>query len=61
MTGIAAFAMAIWGISIIVSGLNSLSGELDYASGGHTTPAATHAATYEEDHLVHQGLWVGNL
>lgn len=45
VTGVIAFAMAIWGISVILSGLNSLSGELDRASSGNTVPSVTHAAT----------------
>lgn len=60
VTGVIAFAMAIWGISIIMSGLNSLSGDLDHASSGNTVSSATHAATSQEDHLVHEGLWIGN-
>jgi hypothetical protein len=52
--------MAIWGISIIVSGLNSLSNDLDKATSGTGSAQATHGVIHQEDHLVYQALFTGN-
>jgi hypothetical protein len=61
VTGVAAFALAIWGVVIIMSGLNTVSGELDHLDHGTATPAQpTHAVVNQEDILVHQAMFVGN-
>jgi hypothetical protein len=62
-TGIGASILAITGIVIVFSGLNTLSHDLNYAASSTTAPAAAHAtqvATSQEDHLIHQGLFIGN-
>lgn len=61
-TGIGASILAITGIVIVFSGLNTLSHDLSNLTRT-TTPAAAHAtqvATSQEDHLIHQGLFIGN-
>lgn len=61
VTGVAAFALAIWGIVIIMSGLNAVSTELNDLD--HAAAPATqeqHAVTHQENRMVHQGLWIGN-
>lgn len=61
VTGVIAFALAIWGITIIMSGLNQVStelNELDHAAAPATQ--AQHAVTHRENRMVHQGLWIGN-
>jgi hypothetical protein len=64
VTGVAAFALAIWGVVIIMSGLNTVSGQLDHIDHldhGTAAPAqATHAVVNQEDILVHQAMFVGN-
>jgi len=61
VTGVVAFGLAIWGVVIIMSGLNTVSGELDHLDHGTASPAqATHAVVNEEDLLVHQSLFLGN-
>lgn len=51
VTGIGACAMVIWGITVITSGLNSISNELNKG------PAAV---TQQEAHVIYQGWFVGN-
>lgn len=61
VTGVIAFALAIWGVVIVMSGLNTVSGELDHLD--HGTAASTqaaHAVVNEEDLLVHQSMFLGN-
>ena len=61
VTGVVAFGLAIWGAVIIMSGLNTFSGELDHLDHGTAAPAqATHAVVNQEDLLVHQAMFVGN-
>jgi len=62
-TGIGASILAITGVVIVFSGLNTLSHDLNYATSSSTAPAAAHAsqvAASQEDHLIHQGLFIGN-
>jgi hypothetical protein len=62
-TGIGASILAITGIVIVFSGLNTLSHDLNHATSSTTAPAAAHAsqvATSQEDRLIHQGLFIGN-
>ena len=58
VAGIVAFALAIWGISIVFSGLNDLSNELNKIDTGNAS--AAHAVTHQEAHLIHQSWFVGN-
>lgn len=58
VTGIVAFAMAIWGMSIIFSGLNDMSNELNKIGNGNA--AAAKAVTHQEARLIHQSWFVGN-
>jgi Domain of unknown function (DUF4190) len=64
VTGVIALALAIWGVTIMVSGLNTVSGELDHLDHGtSTTVPATetaHTVINQEDLLVHQALFLGN-
>lgn len=61
VTGVAAVALAIWGVVIIMSGLNTVSGELDRLDHGTAAPAqATHTVVNQEDLLVHRAMFVGN-
>lgn len=61
VTGVVAFGLAIWGAVIIMSGLNTVSGELDHLDHGTAVPAqAAHAVVNQEDLLVHQSLFLGN-
>jgi len=63
VTGVIALALAIWGVSIIVSGMNTVSGELDNLDHGTGTTPATetaHTVINQEDLLVHQALFLGN-
>jgi hypothetical protein len=57
-----AFALAAWGAAIMVSGLNTVSGQLDRLDHGTATPASqtSHAVTNQEARLVHQSLFIGN-
>jgi len=62
-TGVGASILAITGIVIVFSGLNTLSHDLGNAASSTTAPAAAHAtqvATSQEDHLIHQDLFIGN-
>jgi hypothetical protein len=62
-SGVGASILAITGIVIVFSGLNTLSHDLGNAAGSTTAPAAAHAtqvATVQEDHLIHQDLFIGN-
>jgi hypothetical protein len=62
-TGVVALALAIWGVSIIVSGMNTVSGELDNLDHGTGATPATetaHTVINQEDLLVHQALFLGN-
>jgi hypothetical protein len=60
VTGVVASTLAIWGVVIVMSGLNTVSGELDHLDHG-TAPSAqaSHAVVNEEDLLVHQAMFVG--
>jgi hypothetical protein len=60
VTGVIACALAIWGVSIIMSGLNTVGGELDHLDHGTPTAQTQHAVTNQEDLLVHQSMFVGN-
>jgi hypothetical protein len=63
VTGVIALALAIWGVSIIVSGMNTVSGELDNLDHGTGPTPATetaHTVINQEDLLVHQALFLGN-
>lgn len=61
LTGVVAVALAIWGVVIIVSGLNAVSGELDHLDHGTAPPIpASPMVTNQEDHLIHQALFLGN-
>jgi uncharacterized protein DUF4190 len=61
VTGVVAFALAIWGVVIIISGLNAVSGELDHLDHGTAPPIpASRMVTNQEDLLVHQALFLGN-
>jgi hypothetical protein len=60
--GIGASILAIVGIIIVFSGLNTLGRDL-YNATGTTTPAtayATHVVTSQEEHMIHQDLFIGN-
>jgi hypothetical protein len=62
-TGIGASILAITGIVILFSGLNALNHDLSDTVSSTTAPAAAHAtrgATSQEDHLIHQALFIGN-
>ena len=61
VTGVVASGLALWGVVIIMSGLNTVSGELDRLDHS-TVPSAqaSHAVVNEENILVHQSLFVGN-
>jgi hypothetical protein len=61
--GVAACILATAGIIIVFSGLHTFGHDLDDTVTVTTTPAAAHAtqaATSQEDHLVHQDLFIGN-
>jgi hypothetical protein len=60
VTGVAALALAIYGVSIVMSGLNSISSELDNVNTGSAPASALHAVFNQEDRMVHQWLWIGN-
>jgi hypothetical protein len=61
VTGVVASGLAIWGVVIIMSGLNTVGAELDHLDHGTAAPAqAAHAVVHEEDLLVHQAMFVGN-
>lgn len=60
-TGVAACALAIAGVSIVMTGMNSIGHELDRLDGSAAPAAqAQHSVIHQEDRMVHQGLWVGN-
>jgi hypothetical protein len=61
-TGIGASILAITGVVIVFSGLNTLSHDLNNVADT-TAPAAAHAtqvAASQEDRLIHQDLFIGN-
>ena len=59
--GVVALGLAIWGVVIIMSGLNTVSGELDHLDHGTaSSPQASHAVINQEDLLVHQSMFLGN-
>jgi Domain of unknown function (DUF4190) len=62
VSGIAAFALAIWGISIVFSAANSLNEELSRIhSDVSNVPTQTQASIDHQEHeFVHQGAWVWN-
>jgi hypothetical protein len=61
VTGIVALGLALWGVVIIMSGLNTVGGELDHLDHSTAAPAqAGHAVVNEENLLVHQSLFLGN-
>ena len=60
LAGVLAFALAIWGVVIIVSGLNTVGGELDHLNHGTPSAQPARAVTNEEDLMVHQALFLGN-
>jgi hypothetical protein len=61
VTGGVAFALAIWGVVIIVSGLNTIGGDLDHLnSDTGTTVPASRMVTNQEGLFVHQSMFVGN-
>jgi hypothetical protein len=62
-TGIGASVLAVTGIVIVFSGLNTLSHDLNNAVSSTTAPAAaraTQVATTQEARLIHQDLFIGN-
>jgi len=59
VTGVAAFALAVWGIIIVMSGLTSLSAALDHAQG-HPATAASQVVMTQEDRVIRQCLFLGN-
>jgi hypothetical protein len=61
--GIGASILAIVGIIIVFSGLNTLGRDLYNATGTTSAPAtayATHVVTSQEEHMIHQDLFIGN-
>jgi Domain of unknown function (DUF4190) len=64
VTGVIAFALAIWGVSIMVSGLDTVSGELGQLDHGTSTTVpvteTAHTVINQEDLMVHQSLFLGN-
>ena len=61
--GVGASILAITGIVIVFSGLNTLSHDLNYAASSTTAPAVAHAAqvaTSQEDRMLSQDLFIGN-
>jgi hypothetical protein len=61
VAGVVAVALATWGVVIIMSGLNTVGGELDHLGHGTApTAQASHAVISQEDLLVHQSLFLGN-
>jgi hypothetical protein len=61
--GIGASILAITGIVIVFSGLHTLSHDLYNAASSTSAPATAHAtqvATSQEQHLIEQGLFIGN-
>jgi hypothetical protein len=61
--GIGASILAIVGIVIVFSGLNTLGRDLYNAAGTTSAPAtayATHVATSQEARMIHQDLFIGN-
>jgi hypothetical protein len=61
VAGVVASGLAVWGVVIIMSGLNTVSGELDHLDHGTApTAQASHAVVNQEDLLVHQSLFLGN-
>jgi hypothetical protein len=62
-TGIGASILAVTGIVIVFSGLNTLSHDLSNTASSTTAPATAHAtqvATSQEGQLIHQALFIGN-
>jgi hypothetical protein len=60
VTGIAAFGLSIWGVSVMLSGMNAISSELDQLNSSAPAAGAQHAVTHQEARMVHQALWIGN-
>ena len=60
VTGVAAFALAIWGVVIVFKGLNTLSNDLDNAASSAVPAAHPAQVISQEDRLVHQDLFIGN-
>lgn len=61
--GIGASILAVTGIVIVFSGLNTLGHNLHTVASSTTAPAAAHAtqvAASQEDRLIHQALFIGN-
>jgi hypothetical protein len=61
--GVGASILAITGIVIVFSGLNTLSHDLSYAASSTAAPAVAHAAqvaTSQEDRMLRQDLFIGN-
>lgn len=60
ITGLAAFAMSIWGMVIVFSGMNQLSHDIDNSLNSAPASQAQHTVAHQEARMIHQGLWIGN-
>lgn len=62
VTGVIAFGLAVWGVSVIFAGLAALSHDLDELDSAGASPAAqiAHVVTHQEAFLLHQSLFIGN-
>jgi hypothetical protein len=52
VTGVAAFALAIWGVVIVFKGLNTLSSDLDNAASSAVPAAHTAQVVSQEDRVA---------
>lgn len=61
VTGVLALGLAIYGLSVVVAGLNQLETDLGHGTNGaHALVQVQHVILQQESHLIHQLLWIGN-
>jgi hypothetical protein len=66
IAGVIASLVAIWGAAIVFGGLNSVSNDLgrvasDTGANAVRLPYDQHIAAFDEQRLIHQGEFIGNL
>lgn len=61
VTGILALGLAIYGLSVVVTGLQQLNTDIDQSlNGAHVLVQVQHVVLQQETHLIHRLLWIGN-
>lgn len=61
VTGVLALGLAIYGLSVVVGGLNQLDTDLGHGTNGaHALVQAQRVILQQESRLIHQLLWIGN-